>query len=77
LKTIKNLNMKNDKKAVLPGLREKKGIPENISNKNSAKKSKNGVVDSSVIASAVGKTKAKSGGGLANEGTVVSYDEER
>ena len=69
--------MKNEKKASLPGLKEKKSTPENISNKNSAKKSKNGVVDSSVIASAVGKTKAKSGGGLANEGTVVSYDEER
>ena len=69
--------MKNEKKVTHTGLKEKKGGSENITNKRNTKKGKNGVLDSNVVTSAVGKTKARSGSGLANEGTVVSYDEER
>jgi hypothetical protein len=35
------------------------------------------IIDSKKIAAVVDRTKAKSGKGLANEGTIVSYEEER
>ena len=35
------------------------------------------IIDSNTIPPVVERTKATSGGGLANEGTIVSYEEER
>lgn len=70
--------MKNDK-AVIPKAKEKKGIPENKSTENNAAKFKsaktNGNSITSAIRPATEKFKARSGK-LADEGTVVSYEEE-
>ena len=66
--------MKNNK-SVMPKLKEKKsGAGSNPENK--FKKNKSGATTNSTT-SVIEQTKAKSGRGLANEGTVVSYDEER
>lgn len=61
--------MKNNKIDINKGKNEKK-----LSNENP--KDKIAPIDNT-IESAVNKTKAKSGRGLSNEGTIVSYDEER
>ena len=55
--------MKKEKKATVAVLKNKK-------------KSET-VIDSKIIPAVVDRTKAKSGRGLANEGTIVSYEEER
>jgi hypothetical protein len=64
--------MKNEKKEVAPVLKEK-----NIRANKSGKKTSTAASLSNIITSAVESVKAKSGRGLANEGTSVSYDEER
>lgn len=55
--------MKKEKKTAIPILKNNK--------KSEA------VIDSKTIPAVVDRTKAKSGRGLANEGTIVSYEEER
>ena len=65
--------MKNEK--VINTESKKKSLPGS-NPVNKFKKNKSGVSTKS-IASAVKQTKATAGRGLANEGTIVSYDEER
>jgi hypothetical protein len=55
--------MKNEKKKITPILKSKKKSEV--------------IIDSKTIPAVVDRTKAKSGRGLANEGTIVSYEEER
>jgi hypothetical protein len=69
--------MKNDK-TTKPESKDKKNIPTSNPVKNGNKKGKNGIANiGSIITSAVEKTKPRTGRGLADEGTIVSYDEER
>jgi hypothetical protein len=68
--------MKN-KKSETPASKDKKNTTESNSIENKIKKHKSGLSNLDIINSAIGQTKAISGRGLANEGTVVSYDEER
>ena len=63
--------MKSDH-ATMPKSKETKNVSANNSGKN-----KNKVTFSDVTANAVEKAKPRSGRGLANEGTIVSYDEAR
>ena len=67
--------MKKEQK-ILPILKEKKKEPESNLLKKTKKTSTSTSVDNK-IESAVGKTIARTGSGLANEGTSVSYEEER
>ena len=67
--------MKNDKE--MAESKEKRKISGKHSTGNTAKKRQAGVTASNSISAATQKTKAGSGRGLANEGTIVSYDEER
>ncbi|MES2331104.1 MAG: hypothetical protein V4539_15985 [Bacteroidota bacterium] len=63
-------------KAILPVPKDKKmGIGNNPEHK--IKKGKSAVSTDNTITSAVKKTIARTGSGLANEGTLVSYEEER
>ena len=62
-------------KAVTPPLKEKK-IGSGSNPENKFKKNKSGAATTS-ITSIIEQTKAKSGRGTANEGTLVSYDKER
>ena len=66
--------MKNDKVVTTKSL---KTIPDGKSQKKVTKKSGTAASLSNIITSAVGKTIARTGSGLANEGTGVSYEEER
>lgn len=62
-------------KDVLPKSKEKTNLSVN---KATGKSKKNeGVTDSDPGSSATGRAKPKAGRGLANEGTIVSYEEER
>lgn len=66
--------MKKDKS--IPVSKGKKDVPgSNPENKFNKSKTEGSV--SNVITGAVGNVKAKSGRGLANEGTNVDYNEER
>lgn len=65
--------MKNEK--VIKTENKKKSVPGSDP-VNKFKKSKSGVSANSVT-SVIKQTKATAGRGLANEGTVASYDEER
>jgi len=70
--------MKKDK-VVVPASKENKSISKSSSIKNDSKK-KNGATFNEInssITGAVEKTRARKGSGLANEGTSVSYEEER
>ena len=67
--------MKKEQK-ILPILKEKTKEPESNSVKKTKKTSTSTSVDNK-IESGVGKTMARTGSGLANEGTSVSYEEER
>ena len=67
--------MKKEQK-ILPVTKEKKtGLGSNPENK--FKKTSTPASVDNVITSVVGKTIARTGSGLANEGTSVSYEEER
>ena len=67
--------MKKEQK-ILPVTKEdKKG--SKINSVNKIKKTSTSASINDVITSAVGKTIARTGSGLANEGTSVSYEEER
>jgi len=66
--------MKKDKK--IPASQAKKSGPGS-NPKNKFKKSTTGASPGDVINSAVENVKAKSGRGLANEGTLPDYNEER
>ena len=71
--------MKKDKKQNPPVINKKKTGPGSDP-ENKFKKGSKGVTAASVdniIKSATGKTIARTGSGLANEGTSVSYEEER
>ncbi|MEO6548054.1 MAG: hypothetical protein ABIN94_08645 [Ferruginibacter sp.] len=61
--------MKNDKSS------QNKKVSDTAAKKPKANKTKSVGVDQST--SATGKTKSRVGHGLQNEGTVVSYDEQR
>lgn len=67
--------MKKEQK-ILTALKEKKTDSKSKDVKKLKKSSTSTAVDN-VIESAVGKTIARTGSGLANEGTSVSYEEER
>ena len=67
--------MKKEQK-ILPILKEKTKEPESNPVKKIKKTSTSTSVDNK-IESGVGKTMARTGSGLANEGTSVSYEEER
>jgi len=67
--------MKNDKEMVESN--KKRKISGNNSTGNTTKKRQAGVIDSNLTSTATAKTKARAGRGLANEGTIVSYEEER
>ena len=67
--------MKKEQK-ILPVLKEKTKEPESNSVKKTKKTSPSTSVDNK-IESAIGKTIARTGSGFANEGTSVSYEEER
>jgi len=73
--------MKNNKAPIMPAVNDKKGMPKSNPAENNPKKKQKGASTfnslNSVITSAVGNVKAASGGGLANEGTQVNYEEER
>ena len=67
--------MKKEEKILVPTKDKKTGPGSNPENKfKSTGTSKN--LDN-VIRSPIDKTKARTGSGLANEGTAVSYEEER
>ena len=66
--------MKNDK-AATPGSKEKKNPGSRTA--GNTNKSRSGITSSDSTPAVTEKTKARSGRGLANEGTIVSYDEER
>ena len=67
--------MKKEEKILVPTKEKKTGPGSNPENKfKSTGTSKN--LDN-VISSPISKTKARTGSGLANEGTAVSYEEER
>ncbi|MEP7143146.1 MAG: hypothetical protein ABI707_09765 [Ferruginibacter sp.] len=69
--------MKNDK-AAMPQSKKKQTVSGSNAIGNSAKKSKSGVVaGSDSTPNPIQKTRARAGRGLANEGTIVSYNEER
>ena len=67
--------MKKEKK-ILPVSKDKKSGPGSNPENKFKKGSTVASVDN-IIGSAVGKTIARTGSGLANEGTSVSYEEER
>lgn len=67
--------MKKEKKS-LPISKEKKSGPGS-NPENKFKKGGKAASADNIVVSAVGKTKARAGSGLANEGTTVSYEEER
>lgn len=67
--------MKKDKK-IIPASGQEKSIAPIKATENISKKSKSGVI-SNIVTTAMEKAKPKSGKGLTNEGTIVSYDEER
>ena len=67
--------MKKEQK-ILPVTKEKKKGPGSNPENKFKKTSTPASVDN-VITSVVGKTIARTGSGLANEGTSVSYEEER
>ncbi|MEO5890026.1 MAG: hypothetical protein ABIQ31_07205 [Ferruginibacter sp.] len=59
-------------------MKNDKGMPKsNEKSSSTGKKSKSGVVETKSNPTASETAKARSGRGLANEGTVVSYEEER
>ena len=66
--------MKSDN-AAMPKSKEKNSSSGSNAGGNSTKKNK--VTFNDATLNAVEKTKPRSGRGLANEGTIVSYDEER
>ena len=66
--------MKKEKKILSVSKEKKSGSGSNPENK--FKKNKSGAATTS-ITSVIEQTKAKSGRGTANEGTLVSYDKER
>lgn len=68
--------MKNDKSEA-PKVKDKEGTTGSKSLENKFKKHKSRLANSNSIISAIEQTKATSGRGLADEGTIVSYDEER
>ena len=67
--------MKKEQK-ILPVTKEKKTGPS-VNPENKFKKTSTSASIDNVITSVVGKTIARTGSGLANEGTSVSYEEER
>lgn len=67
--------MKKEKTILSVPIAKESGIQSNP--KNKFKTNKTSAPDNDIITSAVGKVKARSGNGLANEGTAVSYEEER
>ena len=67
--------MKKDQK-ILPVTKEKKTGPGS-NPENKFKKTSTAASIDNAITSAVGKTRARTGSGLANDGTSVSYEEER
>jgi len=69
-------NIMKKEKTILPVSKEKKG-GTGSNPKNKFKKGSPVASVDNVIGSAVGKTIARTGSGLANEGTSVSYEDER
>ena len=67
--------MKKEQK-ILPVTKEKKTGPGS-NPENKFKKTSTAASIDNAITSAVGKTRARTGSGLANDGTSVSYEEER